>query len=123
MGAYERSIWIEKAEEVTIKVDLNHKKSEESAENVERILQWRHDVNKSREMWKGTMIKELPRLAKTNLPIKEGLRKGQTKVVKTFICHQFCARMYIISDSVCLYIIWQVIYGCISTNFCFILIL
>lgn len=39
MGAYERSIWIEKAEEVTIKVDLNHKKSEESAENVERILQ------------------------------------------------------------------------------------
>lgn len=28
-----------KAEEVTIKVDLNHKKSEESAENVERILQ------------------------------------------------------------------------------------
>ena len=49
-------------------------------------------------------LREPPRKAKINLPGKQWIRKGQTKVVKAFMCHQILVKIFIISDRVCLYI-------------------
>lgn len=73
----------------------------------------RHDMNKSGEMQKNAVVMgyKLSSVAETNLPGKEWIRKGQTEVVKTFICHNILAWMYLIQDSVCLYIDQPVFYS------------